>query len=133
MFTSKGMFIPTLKEVLSQLCVTTKELPGKSSNLWNFLQRFENILAFPSRTWLDGFELLYNMTLNTSKLKQDCGQVSKMTELKKKLKCKPFQWYLENIYPELVVPSDGDFAFGSIHAIPHHNTFSKCLDMVGKS
>ena len=53
-------------------------------------------------------------------------------EIKKRLQCKPFQWYLDNIYPELMVPADGDFAFGQLLTKPYHNSFTKCLDSVGK-
>ena len=56
-----------------------------------------------ARTWLDEFEILYNFTLSSVSLKEDCGIPEKMLKIKKELKCKPFHWYLQNVYPELTV------------------------------
>lgn len=43
--------------------------------------------------------------------------------LKEKLHCKPFKWYLENVYPELIVPETQ--AKGSIR----QGTY--CVDTLG--
>lgn len=43
--------------------------------------------------------------------------------LKEKLHCKPFKWYLENVYPELIVPETQ--AKGSIRQGPY------CIDTLG--
>lgn len=48
-------------------------------------------------------------------------------ELKRKLHCKPFKWFLDNVYPELIIPQTISAFFGSIRQ--RH----MCLDTLGHS
>jgi len=45
------------------------------------------------------------------------GDLSQRFELKKKLKCKNFTWYIKNVWPELAVLNEDTRAWGSVSNI----------------
>lgn len=70
-----------------------------------------------AEVWMDEYkEYFYDRTGHN---KGDFGNISERVQLRKDLNCKPFKWYLENIYPELVVPND-TVAHGEVK---HENNF----------
>ncbi|XP_041375866.1 inactive polypeptide N-acetylgalactosaminyltransferase-like protein 5 [Gigantopelta aegis] len=54
----------------------------------------------------------------------DAGDLSDRLALKKKLKCKNFTWFLDNIWPELLVYDRNVFAWGSAR----NPSSNRCLD-----
>lgn len=58
----------------------------------------------------------------------DVGDLSERIELKERLQCKSFQWYLEHVYPELRVPDTDPVAWGELRSRTGSNI---CADSLG--
>ncbi|XP_062908352.1 polypeptide N-acetylgalactosaminyltransferase 5 isoform X1 [Mobula hypostoma] len=79
------------------------------------IKTVERNLARVAEVWLDEYVDVfyghgYHHLLNTNNIEFNIGDLSKQKELRKKLQCKSFKWYLENIYPDIqtsLVRSDG--------------------------
>ncbi|XP_046332991.2 polypeptide N-acetylgalactosaminyltransferase 5-like [Haliotis rufescens] len=64
-----------------------------------------------AEVWLDEYKWFHFKSNPFSP--SDFGDITGAKELRSKLKCKHFDWYLENIYPELFISGSGDH-FGQI-------------------
>lgn len=54
-----------------------------------------------AEVWMDNYKHFYYKMYPASKL-VPFGNIDNRLTLRNRLKCKPFHWYLENIYPELL-------------------------------
>nr|CAD7448663.1 unnamed protein product [Timema bartmani] len=78
-----------------------------------------------AEVWLDDYAKYYYEHIGYDL--EDPGDVSSRKELRKKLGCKSFKWYLDNVYPELFIPGDA-VASGEIR-----NKWSgRCVDSLNK-
>ncbi|XP_071102414.1 polypeptide N-acetylgalactosaminyltransferase 13-like isoform X1 [Haliotis cracherodii] len=76
--------------------------------------------------WMDEYkEFFYK--INPGVKSTDYGDISERQELRKRMKCHSFRWYLENIYPESQMPID----FYSLGEIRNKET-SSCIDTMGR-
>ncbi len=53
--------------------------------------------------WLEQFSILYGFTQSPADKAEDCGSVEERLQLKNDLQCKSFEWFITEIYPELMV------------------------------
>jgi len=60
---------------------------------------------FPSKLEVFVFILAQN---------KDAGNITDRLELRKRLNCKSFKWFLENVYPEKFVIDEDVFAYGMV-------------------
>ncbi|XP_023163949.2 putative polypeptide N-acetylgalactosaminyltransferase 9 isoform X2 [Drosophila hydei] len=74
-----------------------------------------------AEVWMDDYAKYYYQRIGMDK--GDFGDISERQKLREDLQCKSFQWYLDNIYPELFIPGDA-VANGEIRSI---NT-NMCID-----
>ncbi|CAO1415355.1 unnamed protein product [Diamesa tonsa] len=56
-----------------------------------------------AHVWMDDY-VKHFLDNTPSARKTEFGDITERQELRKKLNCKPFKWYLENIYPEQSLP-----------------------------
>ncbi|XP_069717927.1 polypeptide N-acetylgalactosaminyltransferase 5 [Phaenicophaeus curvirostris] len=65
----------------------------------------ERNLARVAEVWLDEYkDLFYGHAYHLILKNLDVGNLTQQIQLRKKLQCKSFRWYLENVYPDLEAP-----------------------------
>uniref|UniRef100_A0A7E4VRV4 Polypeptide N-acetylgalactosaminyltransferase n=1 Tax=Panagrellus redivivus TaxID=6233 RepID=A0A7E4VRV4_PANRE len=76
-----------------------------------------------AEVWMDDYKRLYYMHRNDLRTK-DVGDLSGRHELRKKLNCSSFKWYLDNVIPSKFVPDEDVISFGSVK----NEKSNLCLD-----
>ncbi|XP_017777755.1 PREDICTED: polypeptide N-acetylgalactosaminyltransferase 2 [Nicrophorus vespilloides] len=71
--------------------------PGGSGNV------FARNTRRAAEVWMDEYKKFYYNAVPLAK-NVPFGDIEDRLSLRKQLECKPFKWYLQNVYPELAVP-----------------------------
>ncbi|CAF1010915.1 unnamed protein product [Rotaria magnacalcarata] len=80
-----------------------------------------------AEVWMDDYKRFYYMHRHDLKGK-DYGDVESRREIRKRLNCHSFKWYLENVFPEKFILDENVHAFGEVR----NPATSLCLDTLGK-
>ncbi|KAM3851245.1 polypeptide N-acetylgalactosaminyltransferase 13 isoform 3-T4 [Vipera latastei] len=79
-----------------------------------------------AEVWMDEFKDFFYI-ISPGVVKVDYGDVSVRKALRENLKCKPFSWYLENVYPDSQIPRRY-YSLGEIRNVETN----QCLDNMGR-
>jgi len=79
-----------------------------------------------AETWMDDWKDFYYQ-MNPGARNVDIGDLTSRKDLRDRLQCKSFRWYLETVYPESQMPLDY-YYLGEIKNVGTHN----CMDTMGR-
>lgn len=76
-----------------------------------------------AHVWMDDYKRLFFMHQPALESNPIVGDLTHRKQLRQKLRCKSFKWYLDNVYPEKFIPDENVQAHGQVR-----NKFDMCLD-----
>ncbi|NWV85954.1 GLT13 acetylgalactosaminyltransferase, partial [Dasyornis broadbenti] len=79
-----------------------------------------------AEVWMDEFKDFFYI-ISPGVVRVDYGDVSARKALRERLRCKPFSWYLENVYPDSQIPRRY-YSLGEIRNVETN----QCLDNMGR-
>ncbi|OQV20577.1 Polypeptide N-acetylgalactosaminyltransferase 2 [Hypsibius exemplaris] len=77
-----------------------------------------------AEVWMDDYKNYYYNAVPMAR-SVSFGSIKSRTDLRKRLECRPFKWYMDNVYPELRVPNSKDFVVGVLQQ------GRQCVDSLG--
>lgn len=80
-----------------------------------------------AEVWMDDYkEIFYRRNQEAAEIAKDrtYGDISKRLELRSRLQCKSFSWYLKTVYPEVFIPDLNPLRFGAVKNVGKDT----CLD-----
>ncbi|KAJ3597440.1 hypothetical protein NHX12_000965 [Muraenolepis orangiensis] len=79
-----------------------------------------------AEVWMDDFKNFFYI-ISPGVTKVDYGDITSRSALRQKLQCKPFSWYLENVYPDSQIPRHY-YSLGEIRNVETN----QCLDNMAR-
>ncbi|KAF2894288.1 hypothetical protein ILUMI_11880 [Ignelater luminosus] len=76
-----------------------------------------------AHVWMDDYKRLFFMYRPKLEYSPLIGDITSRLELRKRLKCKSFKWYLDNVFPEKFIPDENVLGYGQVR-----NNLNMCLD-----
>ncbi|ESO03689.1 hypothetical protein HELRODRAFT_112090 [Helobdella robusta] len=101
----------------------------RAAHPYSFLQKDTHGLNSKrlAEVWMDDYKRLYYIH-RSDLMDKDAGDYSDRVQLRKRLNCKSFKWYLDNVYPEKFILDEGVRAYGMVQ----NPATGLCLDTLGK-